>query len=539
MTAPLDPGPRATGALALDTLDLTKRFGAFTALDRVSLHVRPGTVHALLGENGAGKSTLVKCVVGYQRAEEGSVLIDDREHDIATPVVARDLGIGMVYQHFTVVPGMTVAENLLLARGHLPAVINWASARAELAAFLETTPFKLDLDATPQDLSAGQKQKLEILKQLLLKPRLLILDEPTSVLTPQEADEVLGLLRDRAHAGDCSIVLITHKFREVDAYADDVSVLRKGRLVAAHAVKETSTVQLATEMVGAGDTTSDDAKREFTAPQRAERERGAARLTVSKLRVDGDRGSLAVDGLDVTVHAGEIVGIAGVSGNGQRELAEALVGQRARVSGEVVIGNESSRESYTATRAQNRRLKVRSLPEEPLRNGCVGELSVADNIGLRSFDIAPASRGGWMRSGVQRERARRLIAEFGVKTRGELAPIRSLSGGNVQRAVLARELSDDTDVLIVSNPVFGLDFAAVAEIHQRLMDVRNRGGAVLLISEDLDELLALSDRIAVMSEGRIVHEADARAADRNTLGAYMGGSAHQDETSARRARANH
>jgi len=529
MTAPLDPRfqpPRPTGALALDTLDLTKRFGAFTALDHVSLQVRPGTVHALLGENGAGKSTLVKCVVGYQRAEEGSVLIDGREHDIATPVIARDLGIGMVYQHFTVVPGMTVAENLLLARGHLPAVIHWSRARAELAAFLETTPFKLDLDATPQDLSAGEKQKLEILKQLLLKPRLLILDEPTSVLTPQEADEVLGLLRDRAHAGDCSIVLITHKFREVDAYADDVSVLRKGRLVAAHAVKETSAAQLAAEMVGAGDKAPDDARREFSAPQRAERAPGFARLNVTKLTVDGDRGARAVDALDVTVHAGEIVGIAGVSGNGQRELAEALVGQRARVSGEVVIGDEHLREAYTATRAQNRRLKVRSLPEEPLRNGCVGDMSVADNIGLRSFDIAPAVRGGWLRASVLRERARRLIAEFGVKTRGELAPIRSLSGGNVQRAVLARELSDEADVLIVSNPVFGLDFAAVAEIHQRLMDVRNRGGAVLLISEDLDELLALSDRIAVMSEGRIVHEADALAADRNALGAYMGGGAH-------------
>ena len=525
MTAPLDPAlqpPKPTGALALDTFELTKRFGAFTALDHVSLHVRPGTVHALLGENGAGKSTLVKCVVGYQRAEEGSVLIDGREHDIATPVIARDLGIGMVYQHFTVVPGMTVAENLLLARGHLPAMINWRAARAELEAFLETTPFKLDLDATPQDLSAGQKQKLEILKQLLLKPRLLILDEPTSVLTPQEADEVLGLLRDRAHAGDCSIVLITHKFREVDAYADDVSVLRKGRLVAAHGVKETTASQLATEMVGG----ADDAKREFAAPQRAPIEPGLARLTVSKLTVDGDRGSLAVDGLDVSVRAGEIVGIAGVSGNGQRELAEALVGQRARVSGDVTIANAAGSERYTATRAQNRRLKVRSLPEEPLRNGCVGDLSVADNIGLRTFDIAPAARGGWMRAGVLRERARRLIAEFGVKTRGELAPIRSLSGGNVQRAVLARELSDDADVLIVSNPVFGLDFAAVAEIHQRLMDVRNRGGAVLLISEDLDELLALSDRIAVMSEGRIVHETDARSADRNALGAYMGGSAH-------------
>ncbi len=507
-----------TSALALDTFELTKRFGAFTALDKVSLKVRPGTVHALLGENGAGKSTLVKCVVGYQKAEEGSVLLDGREHDIASPVIARDLGIGMVYQHFTVVPGMTVAENLLLARGHLPAVIDWKKERAALAAFLQTTPFKLDLDATPQELSAGQKQKLEILKQLLLKPRLLILDEPTSVLTPQEADEVLGLLRDRAHAGECSIVLITHKFREVTAYADDVSVLRKGRLVAAHLVSQTTPQQLAVEMVGS----SDDAKREFTAPQRAERERGEPRLQVKGLTVGGDRGQIAVDCLSVNVHAGEIVGVAGVSGNGQRELAEALVGQRRRVSGEVWVGAEK----FAAKRSQNRRLKVRSLPEEPLRNACVGELSVSDNIGLRSFDIAPAARLGWLRGSALRERARRLIAEFGVKTRSELAPIRSLSGGNVQRAVLARELSDDADVLIVSNPVFGLDFAAVAEIHQRLMDVRNRGGAVLLISEDLDELLALSDRIAVMSEGKVVHEADARQADRNRLGAFMGGGAH-------------
>ncbi len=522
MTAPLDPVPRPTGALSLDTFELTKRFGAFTAMDKVSLKVRPGTVHALLGENGAGKSTLVKCVVGYQRAEEGAVLLDGREHDIATPVVARDLGIGMVYQHFTVVPGMTVAENLLLARGHLPAVIDWKKERAALAEFMKTTPFKLDLDATPQELSAGQKQKLEILKQLLLKPRLLILDEPTSVLTPQEADEVLGLLRDRAHAGECSIILITHKFREVTAYADDVSVLRKGRLVAAHRVDETTPQQLAAEMVGG----EGDAKREFAAPQRTERARGDAVLQVKSLVVDGDRGQVAVAGLSVNVHAGEIVGIAGVSGNGQREFAEALVGQRRRVSGEVWVGMGDKRERFAATRAQNRRLKVRSLPEEPLRNACVADMSVSDNIGLRSFDVAPAARLGWMRGGTLRERARRLIGEFGVKTRGELAQIRSLSGGNVQRAVLARELSDDAEVLIVSNPVFGLDFAAVAEIHQRLMDVRNRGGAVLLISEDLDELLALSDRIAVMSGGQVVHETDARQADRNRLGAFMGGSAH-------------
>jgi len=505
-------------ALTLETFQLTKRFGAFTALDQVSLKVTPGTVHALLGENGAGKSTLVKCVVGYQQAEDGAVLIDGREQRLDSPTAARDMGIGMVYQHFTLVPGMTVAENLLLARGKLPAIIDWPAVRAELTAFIEGTPFRLDLDATPQQLSAGQKQKLEILKQLLLKPRLLILDEPTSVLTPQEADDVLGLLRERAHAGECSIVLITHKFREVMAYADDVSVLRRGRLVAAHAVQDITPRQLASDMVGG----ADEAHREFVAPSRSERGPGAVRLRVDGLKVDGDRGTLAVDSLTLAVREGEIVGVAGVAGNGQRELLEALVGQRPRAGGTVQVAGED----FAATREQNRRLKVRSLPEEPLRNACVGEMSVADNIGLRRFDTMPASRGGWLRASALRHRARDLIGRFGVKTRSESTPIRALSGGNVQRAVLARELSDDADVLLVANPVFGLDFAAVAEIHQRLMDVRNAGGAVLLISEDLDELLALSDRIAVMSEGRIVHEVLAGGADRETLGAFMGGHGH-------------
>ena len=503
-------------ALSLDTFDLTKRFGAFTALDAVSLKVRPGTVHALLGENGAGKSTLVKCIVGYQPPDEGAVLVGGREHAISSPTVARELGIGMVYQHFTVVPGMTVAENLLLARGRLPAVIDWKAVRAELAAFLQTTPFKLDLDATPLDLSAGEKQKLEILKQLYLKPRLLILDEPTSVLTPQEADEVLGLLRERAHAGDCTVIMITHKFREVTEHADDVSVLRRGALVASHAVADVSSEQLAVAMVGEGKSTP--AISVVRTPQAT----GAVRLDVRAIDVGGDRGERAVHGLNLQVRAGEIVGIAGVSGNGQRELMEALVGQRAIEGGEVHVGGKH----FGATRAHNRDRKVRSLPEEPLRNACVGELSVGHNMGLRVFDEAPASSGGWLRWGVVRERARMLIKEYGVKTQGDGAPIRSLSGGNVQRAVLARELSGDAELLLVSNPVFGLDFAAVAEIHGRLVAARNRGAAVLLVSEDLDELLKLSDRIVVMSEGRIVFSCDAAGADRRTLGAHMGGHSH-------------
>ncbi|WP_077033312.1 ABC transporter ATP-binding protein [Pelomonas sp. KK5] len=502
-------------ALTLQTYQLTKRFGAFTALEGVSLEVRPGTVHALLGENGAGKSTLVKAVVGYHKPTSGSVLVDGRELQIDSPTVARDLGIGMVYQHFTVVPGMTVAENLLLARGHLPAVIDWKTARRELDAFMQTTPFKLDLDVTPVQLSAGEKQKLEILKQLFLKPRLLILDEPTSVLTPQEADEVLGALRERAHSGACSVLMITHKFREVEQHADDVSVLRHGRLVETGRVAETNSVRLAAAMIG-------ETKISAALERSVQAERGAVRLAIQGLDVRGDRGEMAVQKLDLDVRAGEIVGVAGVSGNGQRELMQSLVGQRRREGGSVQVAGRE----FHATRAENRELKVRSLPEEPLANACVGNLSVAANMGLRDFDAAPQAAAGWVRWGALASRARAWIAEYGVKTQGEGAAIRTLSGGNVQRAVLARELAGEPELLLVSNPVFGLDFAAVAEIHGRLMAARNRGAAVLLVSEDLDELLKLADRIVVISEGRIVHEVSAADANRQALGAYMGGHGH-------------
>ncbi|WP_077002062.1 ABC transporter ATP-binding protein [Variovorax sp. KK3] len=521
---PIGALPAGTGALALDTYHLTKRFGDFTALDSVSMCVEPGSVHALLGENGAGKSTLVKCVAGFQRAEEGSILIDGREQEIANPVVARALGIGMVYQHFTLAPGMTVAENLLLAGGRTPAVIDWKRQRAELEDFLATTPFRLDLDLRPAALAAGEKQKLELLKQLYLKPRLLILDEPTSVLTPQEADEVLGHVRAFARSGLCSVLIITHKFREVTAYADNVTVLRRGKAVHHCRVDQTDPARLAAAMMGEGepppppegDTAAADAARPSIAAD------APVALRVQGLRAQGDRGTLAVHDLSLGVRAGEILGVAGVSGNGQRELVEALVGQRPRLAGEVEVMGEP----YAARRDENRRLKVRSLPEEPLRNACVGNLSVAENMALRDFDQPPLARAGVLAFGVWRRRAREWIAEYGIKTRGEGAPIGSLSGGNVQRAVLARELAGDINVLIAANPVFGLDFAAVAEIHGRIRQVRARGGAVLLVSEDLDELLEMADRIVVMSEGKVVYETAAEDAERHVLGGHMGGGHH-------------
>jgi simple sugar transport system ATP-binding protein len=518
---PIGGLPPGQGAMALETYGLGMRFGRFDALQDVSLKVAPGTVHALLGENGAGKSTLVKCVAGFQRPTSGSILVDGREQAVANPVVARGLGIGMVYQHFTLAPGMTVAENLLLAGGQVPATIDWRRERERLEAFLQTVPFQLDLDARPQALAAGEKQKLELLKQLYLRPRLLILDEPTSVLTPQEADEVLGHVRGFALGGLCTVLIITHKFREVMAYADDVTVLRRGRAVHHGAVRDTDPARLAEAMVGeaaaaAAPLAVPASARATPAPVGPDT---PSALEVRGLRVLGDRGTLAVHDLSLRVAPGEILGVAGVSGNGQRELVEALVGQRPRAGGEVRVQGEA----YGASRAETHRLKVRSLPEEPLRNACVGELSVAQNMALRDFDRPPLCRAGRLRFAEWRRRARDWIAEYGVKTQGENAPIRSLSGGNVQRAVLARELHGEISVLIAANPVFGLDFAAVREIHGRLRGVREQGGAVLLISEDLDELLTLADRIVVMSEGRVSFETPAAQADRKTLGAHMGG----------------
>ena len=502
-------------ALALDTFELSKRFGDFTALDRVSIAVRAGTVHALLGENGAGKSTLVKCLVGFHRADGGSILLDGREVQITSPQQARELGIGMVYQHFTLVPSMTVAENLCLARGGLPAVIGWKRQRAALAAFMDSVPFKLDLDARIADLSAGEKQKTELLKQLYADNRFLILDEPTSVLTPEEADELLTAVRDLAHGGRMTALLITHKFGEVERFADDVTVLRRGALAGAGAVAELNADRLATLMIGQALPVASAAVAQPARPA------GEPVLRVKGLQVDNDLGLPAVRDLSLDVPAGCIVGIAGVSGNGQRELVQALTGQRARAGGTVTVFGEP----FHATRSDYLRHRVAALPEEPLFNACVRGLSVADNLALRDFDRAPWSVRGWLRPAAFREAALASIAAYRVKTRGPDEPIERLSGGNVQRAVLSRELSRDARLLIVMNPVFGLDFQASAEIHQRLRDARNDGCAVLLVSEDLDELLDLSDRVAVLNGGRIVFDSARPAQDRDAIGRAMGGHA--------------
>jgi ABC-type uncharacterized transport system ATPase subunit len=511
----LSPSAATTGgvrALSLETIGMTKVFGALAALDDVSISVEAGSFHALLGENGAGKSTLVKCIMGFYSPDKGHVRLNGKEVAIRNPRDARALGIGMVYQHFTLVPSLTGAENLVISRADAPAVIDWKKEKLALEAFLDRMPFRVPLGVPVSTLAAGEKQKLEILKLLYLDQRLLILDEPTSVLTPAEADEILGLLKGMAARRDITVIMITHKFREVLAFADSVTVLRRGKRVGGGKVSDLTTDAMARMMIG------DTAVRDRAV--RAARPPGDIMLELAALYADDDDGLPALQQVNLKVLAGEIVGIAGVSGNGQSQLVEVLSGQRPMSDGRILV----KREPFEPTRDRFYKLKIFGLPEEPLKNATVPRMTVAENMAFRTFDRPPTTKlGWWLSPGPMRAKARELIARYRVKTPSPEAAIADLSGGNVQRAVLARELSGDVDVLIVANPCFGLDFASVVEIRSQIMEQRNRGAAVLLVSEDLDEILELADRVAVMSEGTINYLAAVGDTDRATIGTHMAG----------------
>jgi simple sugar transport system ATP-binding protein len=472
---------------------MTKIFGPLVALDDVSIKVESGSFHALLGENGAGKSTLVKCIMGFYSPDKGQVLLDGREVSIRSPRDARALGIGMVYQQFTLVPSLTGAENLVISRADAPGIIDWTKETKALEAFMDRMPFRVPLKTQVSGLSAGEKQKLEILKLLYLDQRFMILDEPTSVLTPGEADEMLGHLGGMADRGE-------------------ITVLRRGQVTGSGDAKTTGIPDMSGMMIG-----------DTTIRERAGRKthnEGGEVLELAGLFADDNDGAPAIKSVNLKIKGGEIVGVAGVSGNGQSALVEALSGQRPLSDGGIFIRGER----FEPKRGHFDRYKVFGLPEEPLKNATVPKMSVAENLAFRDFDKPPvASFGWWMSPGPMREKARELISKYRVKTTSPDAPIETLSGGNVQRAVLARELSGDVDVLIVANPCFGLDFASVADIRSQIMEQRNRGAAVLLVSEDLDEILELADRVAVMSGGTITYVSAIEDTDRNTIGQYMAG----------------
>jgi general nucleoside transport system ATP-binding protein len=499
-------------AIGVEAVGVTKRFGAFTALDDVSLKIAKATVHALLGENGAGKSTLVKCLLGYYQADEGSFIVDAREATIERPADADRLGLGMVYQHFTLVPSMTAAENLVMSRADVPQVIDWKAERARLETFLEKMPFRVPLDVPVGGLASGERQKTEILKQLYLDRRFLVLDEPTSTLTPSEAEEVLGLIRGITERGDITTVIITHKLKEVAAFADEVTVLRKGRVVGGGHTRDLGPAELTALMIGELDVTENPDRRGAPQP--------TPRLQLRGLRSETALGRAKVDIEALDVRPGEILGVAGISGNGQSTLVEILGGQRKPVAGEIRVSGAP----YRATREEAQALKVRVLPEEPLRNGCVPSMSVRDNLNLRRFDRAKnGKKRAWPDHADMAEWARGMIAAYGIKAPSDQVPIAMLSGGNVQRSVLARELDGEVALLVAANPCFGLDVKAVSEIRARIVAARNAGAAVLLLSEDLDEILELSDRIVVMREGAIVYETPGGGADARTIGGHMVG----------------
>jgi len=525
MSPPLSQAEPANGAVPaveapprVEAHNLSKRFGSLQALSDVSLTLEPGTFRALLGENGAGKSTLVKCVMGTYQADSGSVRVGEHAVELKSPRQAHALGLGMVYQHFTLVENMSVVENLVMAQGHVPAVINWRAEAEKLRAFMAGMPFRVEPTAMVRDLAAGQKQKVELLKQLYLRRKVLILDEPTSVLTPQEADEILGVVRGMCNEGRVSVLMITHKFREVMGFCDEVTVLRHGRRTGEGRVRDLDPKGLAEMMMGTA-TLPEQAAREDT-PAGAP---GEPRLVLDRLDAADDTGVPALCGLSLSVRPHEIVGIAGVSGNGQRELVQVLAGQRLIAGGRVGVHGEE----YRASRDEIRRHRFHVLPEMPLHNACVGTMTTGENLAFRTFDRPPLTLAKWFLSPrAVYKRAEHLIRHFGVRPASPAVKIGNLSGGNVQRAVLARELDGEVQVLVAANPCFGLDFKSTAEVRSRIMQARNRGAAVLLVSEDLDEILELADRILVISDGRIVYETGGKDADRHVIGRHMAGHGH-------------
>ena len=503
--------PTTAGDLLLEMEGITKRFPGVVANEAVDFDVRRGEVHTLLGENGAGKSTLMKILYGLYHADEGEVRLSGKPVTINSPSDAIDRGIGMIHQHFMLVPTLTVAENVALGLPPIRRIRqDLGPVRERISELSDAYGLQVDPDAYIWQLAVGERQRVAIMKAIYRDVSLLILDEPTSVLTPAEVDDLFVTLRQMTDGGR-GLVFISHKLHEVMALSDRITVLRGGRVTGRTMPSETSREQLAHMMVG---------REVQLAPTRLESKAAEARLKVKDLNVLGDRGTPAVTDFDLEVRSGEVVGIAGVSGNGQRELAEALAGLRPVVSGEVVMNGV---ETTDRTPKEIRRLGVSYIPEERMRDGAIGEFSVAENLILTDHDRPPISRRGLLDFKQIEDGCSDLVRRFTVKTPTLDTPTANLSGGNIQKLVIARELSGEPELLIASQPTRGVDIGAAEYIHTVLMDQRAGGTAILLISEDLDEVIGLSDRIAVMFEGRIMGTLDQEEATVQRLGLLMAG----------------
>jgi len=474
---------------------MTKRFPGVLANDRIDFDLGRGEVHALLGENGAGKSTLMNVLYGLYHPDEGEIRINGKSVSIGSPKEAIEHGIGMVHQHFMLVPVMTVAENIVLAseprQGGV--FLDYGSAMERVRRLSDSFNFAIDPDAKVESITVGQQQRVEILKALYRGADILILDEPTAVLTPQEADELFGILRTLQREG-MSIIFITHKLREVLEIAERITVLRRGKKIETVPREGSTQDTLARLMVGREVLLRVDK----TAAAPAE-----PLLTVENLSVVDERGLEAVRGVSFEVRAGEIVGLAGIDGNGQTELIDALTGLMAPEGGLVRVGD---RDVTTENAHQHLEHGVGHIPEDRQRRGLVLDFTLAENLALHDYRKSPNSYFGWLRPGRIVSAAKSLLKEFDVRGGGPQTRASSLSGGNQQKVVVAREVSRDPRVLIAAQPTRGLDVGAIEFVHRRLVEERDEGRAVLLISLEIDEILSLADRILVIYEGQIVGE---------------------------------
>ncbi len=496
---------------------IVKRFPGVVANDHVDFEVRAGEIHALLGENGAGKSTLMKILYGMYRPDGGEILIDGERVEFRSPLEAIRRGIGMVHQHFMLVEPFTVAENVALglpSSRRIVTDLDRVSARIRELAGLYG--FRVDPEAYVWQLSVGEQQRVEILKVLYRGASVLILDEPTAVLTPQEVEGLFRTLRRMREEGH-AIVFISHKLNEVLSISDRITVLRAGKVVGTVPTQEATKEDLARMMVG---------REVVFRLERPEMEPGEVMLELRDLWAMGDRGVPALRGVDLKVRAGEIVGLAGVSGNGQRELAEVIVGLRRPTEGKVVIAGTDVTGWPPAALI---RMGLSYIPEERMLDGGVPEFSVEDNLVLKDHAFPPFSRGIFLNFPEIARYAERLIRDFDIRTPSRRTPLKSLSGGNIQKLILARELSRSPKVLIAAQPTRGLDVSATEYVRRRILEQRERGTATLLISDDLDEILSLSDRIAVIYEGRIMGVVRSEEADIEELGLMMAGAKAREE----------
>ena len=511
MTAPTSPQPsEQVSAPALEMRGITKRYPGVVANDGIDLEVRPGEIHALLGENGAGKSTLMNVLYGLAVPDEGQILLDGEVIEIKDPTDAIDRGISMVHQHFMLVPVLTVADNVLLGKEAMrgPIFLDQGEARRRIRELGERFGFELDPDEKVGDLSVGWQQRVEILKALYREARILVLDEPTAVLTPQETVEIFAVLRRLAAEGH-SIIFISHKLYEVLEVADRITVIRRGKVVGSRIPSETDEDDLAELMVG---------REVQLTVDRGESHPAEAMLEIRDLRVAGGHGKTAVDGVSLEVRAGEILGIAGVAGNGQDELVGAITGLRQPSGGSITLDGED------VTAAGPRELhgkQIAFVPADRHRFGLVLSFPLTDNVVLTDYYMEPYSRGVVRDESAIAKRAGEAIELYDVRTPGATVTAGTLSGGNQQKLIVAREFDRDLKLLVLDQPTRGLDVGSIEFIHRQVIKKRDAGTAVLLVSAELDEVLELSDRIAVMYRGRIVDVVDGRTANKEAVGLLM------------------